>query len=364
MSGDPHQLISYIAPAAPARRRSATGKEPFLRPEIGFTPKWYHDAVGVNFDEQWHTDPAYRKDTVIAMRKELARRFPGTAIGGIDRPEEPLDLLTGTYGVCSVAGMYGVPIRYDRDRWPVCEHYVLSPEQIERLEPVNLDTNPFFGNLLAQMDWIAKDQGRIEGYINWQGVLNNAWYLRDEALFTDMFDTPKRCHRLFDCVCTTMIEATRRLHEQQRKTGVNISFITISNCLVNMVSPEQYREFLLPFDIRMAEAFGCIGVHNCAWNADPYMDDYAQIPHVGYIDMGLESDLARARGMFPNARRALVYSPTDLVNKSRKNIRADLERIARDYGPCDVVAGDIEAGTLDRRVLEFIEICNEISRKS
>lgn len=114
----------------------------------------------------------------------------------------------------------------------------------------------------------------------------------------------------------------------------------------------------------MAEAFGCIGVHNCAWNADPYMDDYAQIPHVGYIDMGLESDLARAREVFRHARRALVYSPTDLVNKSRKNIRADLERIARDYGPCDVVAGDIEAGTPDRRVLEFIEICNEISRKS
>jgi len=335
-----------------------------LRPEIGFTPKWYHDAIGVRFDRRWHTDPAYRKDTVIAMRKELARRFPGTAIGGIDRPDEPFDLLTGTYGVCSVAGMYGVPIRYGRDRWPVCEHYILSPEQIERLKPIDLDTNPFFGDLWAQVDWIAKDQGRVEGYINWQGVLNNAWHLRGEALFTDLFDAPKRCHRLFDCICTTMIEAVRRLHERQRKTGVNVSFITISNCLVNMVSPEQYREFLLPPDKRMAEAFGCIGVHNCAWNADPYMEDHAQIPHVGYIDMGLESDLVRAREVFPNARRALVYSPTDLVNQSLKNIRDDLERIARDYGPCDVVAGDIEAGTPDRRVLEFIEICNEISRKS
>jgi hypothetical protein len=364
MTGSNRQLMSYIAPGAPATRRPATGREPFLRAEIGFTPKWYHDSIGVSFDRQWHTDPAYRKDAVIAMRKELARRFPGTAIGDIDRPEKPLDLLTGTYGCCAVAAIYGIPVRYARDRWPVCEHDYLSPDAIDRLEPADLDANPFFQDILAQVDWIAKDQGRVEGYINWQGVLNNAWRLRGEALFTDLFDAPQRCHRLFDCVCTTMVDAARRLHERQQKSGVEVGFITISNCLVNMVSPEQYREFLLPLDRRMAEAFGCIGVHNCAWNADPYMDDYALIPHLGYIDMGLESDLAQARRVFPHARRALMYTPTDLANKSRKGIREDLERVARDYGPCDVVAADIEAGTPDRRVLEFLEICDEIGRTS
>lgn len=153
MSCGHRQLISYIAPGAPATRRPATGQEPFLRPEIGFTPRWYHDAIGVNFGRQWYTDPAYRRDTIIAMRKELARRFPGTAIGGIDQPEEPFDLLTGTYGVCSVAGMYGVPIRYDCDRWPVCEHDFLDLEEIDRLEPINLDANPLFDDLLAQVDW-------------------------------------------------------------------------------------------------------------------------------------------------------------------------------------------------------------------
>ncbi|MGD8500556.1 MAG: hypothetical protein PVJ86_07900, partial [Phycisphaerales bacterium] len=89
MSGRNCQLISYIAPGAPATRRPATGQEPFLRPEIGFTPRWYHEAIGVDFDRRWHTDPAYRKEAISAMRKELARRFRGTAIGGIDRPDKP-----------------------------------------------------------------------------------------------------------------------------------------------------------------------------------------------------------------------------------------------------------------------------------
>ena len=37
-----------------------------------------------------------------------------------------------------------------------------------------------------------------------------------------------------------------------------------------MVSPGQYRDFLLPLDRRIAEVFGCIGIHNCAWKADPF----------------------------------------------------------------------------------------------
>ena len=62
-----------------------------------------------------------------------------------------------------------------------------------------------------------------------------------------------------------------------------------------------------------------------------------------------------------NGRRGLMYTPMDLVNKSLEMIRADLERVARDYAPCDVIVGDIEAGTPDERVLAFLELCGEIN---
>jgi hypothetical protein len=357
------RLISYIAPAAPARRRQAQGDEPFLRPEMGFTPNWYRTALGIDFGQQWHTDPAYRLETILAMRRELRRRFGGTSIGGIDRPNRPLDLLTGTYGCVPVAAIYGVPIVYAEDNWPNCEHQYLSDEQVDDLEPPELCANAFFVELMAQMDWIAAREGRVEGFMNWQGVLNNAYRLRGEKLFYDMVDSPQRCLRLFDCVCTTMIEAGKRLHERQLESGVQIDFFTVSNCLVNIVSPEQYHDMLLPFDRRIAQAFGCIGIHNCAWNADPYINDYAEVPQLGYIDMGLDSDLARAREMIDNARRALIYKPMDLTNKLLAVIRADLESIARDYAPCDVVVGDIDAGTPDERVLAFVELCSEINHR-
>jgi hypothetical protein len=357
------QLISYIAPAAPATRRPATGEEQFLRPEIGFTPNWYHSAIGIDFGRRWHTDPVYRRGTLLEMRSELRRRFPDTEIGGIDRPDRPLDILTGTYGCISVAAIYGIPVVYAEDNWPNCEHKYLSDNELDNLEPPDLENNHFFQELMAQVDWIAGSEERIEGFMNWQGVLNNAYRLRGEILFYDLIDCPQRCRRLFDCVCTTMIEGARRLYGRQLESGVRVDFLTVSNCLVNMISPKQYRDILLPFDCRIAENFGRIGIHNCAWNADPYTDDYVSVPNVSYIDMGLDSDLARAKQTFTNARRALVYKPTDLVDKSLETIRIDLQKIAHEYAPCDVVVGDIDAGTPDERVLAFLELCGRINSK-
>jgi hypothetical protein len=363
MSTETCQLISYIAPAAPATRRPATGEEPFLRPEIGFTPNWYRTAIGIDFGRRWHTDPAYRRQTLLEMRKELKRRFPETGIGVIDRPDGPMDILTGTYGCISVAGIYGVPVVYAEDKWPNCEHKYLNDNDLDNLEPPDLDSNHFFQELMAQVEWIAASEGRIEGFMNWQGVLNNAYRLRGEKLFYDFIDYPQRCRYLCDCICTTMVEAASRLYERQLASSVKIDFFTVSNCLVNMISPEQYRDILLPFDCRIAETFSCLGIHNCAWRADPYIDEYVRVPNVGYIDMGLDSNLVRAKETFTNARRALMYKPIDLANKPLSSIQADLERIAREYAPCDVVVGDIDAGTPDERVLAFIKLCSQINSK-
>jgi hypothetical protein len=355
------QLVSYIAPGAPATRRSANGNELFLRAEVGFTPAWYRQHLDINFGERFHTDPACRRDGVVKMRAELKHRFPGTQIGGMDQADAPLDLLTGTYGACTVAAIYGVPIQYADNNWPNCAHVYLTDEQLARLEPPDLDRNPHFEQLMEQVEWIAAREGHVEGFINWQGVLNNAQRLRGEQLLMDLIEEPGKAQHLFSCVCETMIQGLLRLHERQRASGVDVRFVTASNCLVNLVSPKVYRDLLLPLDQKLAVIYGCIGIHNCAWNATPYLEAYAQVPGVGYIDMGIKSDLARAKALFPAARRAVMYTPMDAANKTMPEIMADFERLAREYAPCDVVIADIEAGTPDARVTELVQLCKEVS---
>ncbi|MDX2443483.1 MAG: uroporphyrinogen decarboxylase family protein [Bacteroidales bacterium] len=355
-----NQLVSYIALGAPATRRPVFEVLPFLRPEIGFTPKWFHNALDIDFGEKWHIDINYRKKSLLKMREEIDRRFPGNRIGVIDQ-ERSLDLLTGLHGACTVAAIYGVPIRYEADKWPTSEHFSLPEEEMNKLVSPDLNKNRFYQSILEQVDSIARSEGKVLGFINWQGVLNNGQRLRGEELFIDMFTNPEGTKNLLGCITNTMIEAAAGLQKIQAETSVKYNFFTISNCLVNMLSPELYDEFILPFDKKIAESFSTIGIHNCAWNANPYLESYSSIPRVVYIDMGIESDLEKARNLFPTSRRAIMYTPMDVANKSIDEIREDLTKIAENYGPCDIVAADIEDGTPDKKILDLIVLCDEIS---
>jgi hypothetical protein len=231
------------------------------------------------------------------------------------------------------------------------------------IEAPDLNANSIFQDLLRQADEIQAIEGQVAGFINWQGVLNNALRLRGQDLLIDLFETPELCHHFFEMICSVTIEAIKRLHERQRISGVDYRFATISNCSVNMISPEQYEVFLLPHDRRIAAQFETVGIHNCAWNADPYLPLYATIPNLGYIDMGVDSNLGNARALIPNTRRALMYTPMDLADKPLDSIRYDLERTAREYAPCDIVLADIESGTPDERVLDILEMCARLSEQ-
>lgn len=349
-----YRLRSYIAPAAPATRAPCDGTEPDLRVEFGFTPRWFHESCGVDFTERWHLDPLYRRKSLVAMRQELNRRFPTLQLGG-QAPESCPATIDGVHGALIVPMLFGVPVQYYVDNWPAAQHRFLTDAQAAELAPPVFDDVPVFAQVLAQMDTIEREFGRIEGYLNWQGVLNVAFRLRGAAIFTDVLADPGLARHVFDVITETMIEGMKRVYARQRESGVIVRHATVSNCVVNMVSPALYREFLFPCDRRIAETFDAFGVHNCAWNVNPYIEDYARLPKLGYVDMGLDSDLERARHLCPNARRAIMYTPKDLASKSLAEIEADLTRIRRELAPCDIVMADIDSGVPDERVLAFAE---------
>lgn len=148
-----------------------------------------------------------------------------------------------------------------------------------------------------------------------------------------------------------------------RNQGGEYRFSSVANCVVNMIGPDHYAEYILPFDQKIRSEFECFGIHNCAWVVDPYMDAYSRVPGLGYIDMGLKSDLARAKRLFPDARRNILYTSMDLKNKPEAEIRRDFERIARDLAPCDVGLPDIEADVPDERILLAVSLCRELSER-
>jgi hypothetical protein len=248
------------------------------------------------------------------------------------------------------------------DNWPANPPSTMTEEQAARLQVPKLDENPTFCNLMRQMDLIEEKWGKIEGVLNFQGVLNNAFRVRGQDIFIDMLKDPDLAHHVFHVVTETMLQVIRRIYARQERSGVERDYFVTSNCVVNMISGEQYEEFLLLYDQRLSESFTYFGIHNCAWNVDLYLDGYRTIKKLGYLDFGLESNLQRIREEFPETRRCLMYSPIELKEKSLDEIRNDLKRIHELLSPCEIIITDIEANCPDERVVDFYSICGEIWR--
>ena len=95
----------------------------------------------------------------------------------------------------------------------------------------------------------------------------------------------------------------------------------------------------------------------------PYLTELRRLPKVGYLDMGIGSDMQRARALFPQARRAVLYSPVKLEDAPIEEIRRDMKRIYNELSPCDVVMADVQATMPDSRVNELLQICRELEEK-
>ena len=82
---------------------------------------------------------------------------------------------------------------------------------------------------------------------------------------------------------------------------------------------------------------------------------------MGYIDMGMDTDMEEMRRVFPEARRACLYSPVKVEQLSLEEIEQDLRKIAGELGPCDLVLADMETNIPDERIRAVLEIAEKIS---
>ncbi len=324
----------------------------------GFTPKWFRTRMGLNYEEPWHTDVELRKESLIKMKHTLNQHFPTLRLGGSS--DEQIDALGGTLSVLKgttvISNILGSDIHYMDDNWPANPPGELTEDEVDNMSVPDLDNNPAFQDLIRQMDEIENRYGKIEGVINFQGVLNNAFRVWGQGIFIEIIENPQRAHHVLAVVTETMLTVIKAIYARQNKSGVERDFFVTSNCVVNMLSQEHYEEFLLPYDKNLSEAFTYFGIHNCAWNVDAYIDGYSEIEKLGYLDFGVDSDLERIAEVFPKARRCMMYSPVSLENLSLEEITADLTHVRDTLGHCEIIITDIEDTCPDQRVLDFYNI--------
>ncbi|TVQ35489.1 MAG: hypothetical protein EA384_16145 [Spirochaetaceae bacterium] len=357
-------LRNHIPLGAPATREPVDGSEGFLRVSLGFTPAWYRSRLGIDFSEVWHTDPVYRARCLLTMKQHLHAAFPGFEHftpryeNGVERS---CWTISGVYGILLMARLYGIEPQYAVDKWPDARDGAHIPrEEIAIHRPLDLEDHPVLQDLYRQMRLISEHSGPIHGYLNYQGLLNVALKVRGNDIFTDFFDHPDWLRRFLQHIAGTITAVSRRVQAMQRESGFPVDLLSMSNCVMNMVSPQQYEQFVLPFDRQLGVQYARFGVHTCNWKADPYLDSLRRIERMGYLDTGIETDLARMRILFPDTRRAVLYDPVALEQKTAQALDADFRRIARECGPCDIVLADIDASTTDERVRDALALAAEL----
>ncbi len=341
-----------------------------MRVSLGFTPKWYRSRLGIDFSEAWHNDYRYRFDSLTTMKAHLHECFPEVPsfIPGKD-PDPSCATISGIYGIMLISGLMGLKLEYRQDNWPdVAGAMVLSKEELQS-SPVPMPGGDFNGflksrtlytDLLEQMDGLKSRYGIIPGYLNYQGILNVALKVRGQDIFMDMYDDPDFVHSLFARIAGLIEAVSGRIQSRQRASGFQANLLSMSNCVINMLRPEQYAEYLLPLDRELSTRYERFGIHPCNWDDTPYIEELRTIDNMGYLDTGPMADLGKIRRLFPDTRRAVLYSPVWLNEKSENEIAVDMERIARIYAPCDIVLADVESDTADERVNTFLRICREL----
>jgi hypothetical protein len=335
-----------------------------------FNPNWWFRNYRVSFDLPFYLDKDTRIQNDVAMRRAMYQRF---GLGEPDPQPRPIIGSMHVAGGFVLPALFGAEIRFAKDEapWPVPLN--LSADDILALRVPDIETTWPMDRLIADMDRLEDEFGYVVGDFDTDGILNTALVLRGQQLFVDLLDSPKLAHHLFSILAETHVRVARYMRSRTGTCAVatNRSILNVnpaiylhSNCSVQMISPALYRQFLLPYELYLAERLQPYGIHHCGDNLHLFADAYAQVPS-GFYDVGWGSDVPRCRAALPEAFLNLRLSPVRMLQVTSDQIRQDVEQLlasassGENVGICCI---NMDYGTPDANMLAVLGAVADFSR--
>ena len=319
----------------------------FLPVEIVFHPSWWNRHYGLTFDEAFFFDPIKRVESERLMRAALHRRFGDVGLGEADAAPRPVIGPVHLAAGFLPSAVLGCSIRFYAGASPKVIPANLTDEQVMSLEVPDLETHPAFGKLIALMDILAAQYGKLEGDVNWEGVQNVALNLRGPQLFLDYYENPALARRLLDVSAQTIAAMAAYVRRRTGSSSVSVNRIVgavdsrislHSNCTVAMISARTYRQYLLDYDRRMGQDLWPYGIHHCGADMHKVRNEYAQVKGAEFFDVGWGSDVAACRAALPDAIFSLRLSPVRVSTLTPAEVSADVEGLLCAAGPLERAA--------------------------
>ena len=351
-------------------------KNYFTRPlpvDVVFHPSWWNRHAGIIFDEDFFYDPRRRVDDEQLMERTLHERFGDCGLGehhAERRPEIGAVHLAAGY---LLSEMMGCRIEYGADTAPqvICAHR--EELTIDEEAPFR---SPAFKRLVKMMDALESEYGYLTGDINWGGVLNLAIDLKGESVLMDMMIDPEGTKAYFDSIARVVERFFNYIHSRTGTTSISVNRIARhlteplylhSECSHTMISEADYESLLLPVDCRWSEQYRPYGIHYCGQDPHRHAAQFAQIPHLDFLDLGWGGDVAALRAALPETFFSIRLNPVEIEGYSFDELRGIIEsrvRASRDPMLTGICCINMDASVSDERVKDIFRIADELRNEA
>lgn len=308
--------------------------------DIVFHPSWWNKHAGIVFDESFFYDPIRRVEDERRMEMELHERFGEFGLGkdyDKDLPQIGAVHLAAGY---LLSEMLGCSIDYIPNAAPqvICPH--LEGFELDEEKPFQ---SPAFKKLQKLIEELKARYGYVCGDINWGGVLNLAIDLKGENILMDMILEPEKTHAYFYSIARVVERFFSYIYSETKTTSISVNRVACllekpvyihSECSHTMISEDDYRSFLLPIDMEWSEKYRPYGIHYCGKDPHRHAANFAEIPHLDFLDVGWGGDVKTLREYLPDTFLNIRLNPVELNGYSKDELaRMIKERVTQSGNP-------------------------------
>jgi hypothetical protein len=313
--------------------------------------------ISLEFSEAWWR--AHYGDTAGRDRRRLLfERFGDVGLGEENPPPVP-PTVGSEYGHRFMSAFWGCQIVYQADHFPAALPLPDARRRMENLEVPDLDSSPIVQRILDQARSLRERHGACRAWMDFGGPLNNAVSVFGDEILLALAAEPDLAGR----VLRKMGEAIVAVHDRvvcrinsEDPAAARAAHWWIGDCPVCMISPQTYRQVVLPVDLWFCGlSTGQFGLHHCGV-FDRYVEVYAPLrPTI--LDVGPGSDLRLARQGYPTATIFAWMGVADLARMTRAEIDAFVRRAIEDAAPlAELRVADAGAEITDATVRSLLTV--------
>jgi hypothetical protein len=200
-------------------------------------------------------------------------------------------------GTGTLAASFGIPLDPSVGNSP---SHTLTFDEILAMPEPDTDSSGLMPEMRKRIEFIkttlSHGKGIYIGEPDMQGPFNIAHAVAGEEILTGPYIDPEKFHAVMARVTELWIQSLKSLRKwigAEWLYPVQQQVVRIAECSVNLVSAEIYREFILPYDLKIAYAFKQpLLIHTCS-GSHVFHATLDNLPDILFTEAGLIKNAVR-----------------------------------------------------------------------